>query len=62
MNTYTTPCESVRTVQPLRPKPCWLFGLLVAAVTCFWFQVVPPSREVSTNSGWLEPGTDLKPA
>ena len=43
-------------MQPLRPKPCWLFGLLVAAVTCFWVQVVPPSLEVSTNSGWLLPG------
>ena len=32
-NTYTTPWESVRTVQPLRPKPLRLWMLFVAGVS-----------------------------
>ena len=50
--TYTTPWLSVRTVQPERPKPCFtLNGLLLAGVTCFCVQVLPPSVEVPTTSG-----------
>src|SRR3954452_10205367 len=61
-NTYTTPRESVRTVQPVLPKPCWLWGLDAAGVTCFCVHVCPPSREVSTNNGWEAPGMERKPA
>src|SRR6058998_1588667 len=51
-NTYTTPWLSVRTVQPERPKPCFVLkGLLLAAVTCLCVQVSPPSVEVATTSG-----------
>ena len=51
-NTYTTPWLSVRTVHPERPKPCWgLKGVLEALVTCFVFQVSPPSVDVATMSG-----------
>src|SRR5919201_6931951 len=39
-NTYTTPWLSVRTVQPERPKPCFVLkGLLLAVVTCLLVQV-----------------------
>ena len=43
----------MRTVQPERPKPLLELVLFVAGVTCFWVQLAPPSREVSTASGWL---------
>jgi hypothetical protein len=43
----------VRTVQPDRPKPLRPLMLFAAGVTCFWVQFDPPSREVSTISGWL---------
>src|SRR5579864_488364 len=54
-STYTTPLLSVRTVHAERPKP-WLVlnGLLLAAVTWVWVQVLPPSREVAIRSGWGE--------
>jgi hypothetical protein len=52
-NTYTTPWLSVRTVHPERPNPCLVLkGVLLAAVTCFWVQVFPPSVDVATISGW----------
>jgi hypothetical protein len=62
VNTYTTPVESVRMVQPERPKPLRLLMLFVAGVTCFWFQLSPPSRDVRTSSGWLVPMTPRNPA
>ena len=45
--------KHVRTVQPGRPKPLLELMLFVAGVTCFCVQLAPPSRDVSTASGWL---------
>src|SRR5215210_5502357 len=53
LNTYTTPRESVRTVQPVRPNPFLLDVLFVADVSWCCDQWSPPSVEVSAISGWF---------
>src|SRR3954471_4542338 len=53
VNTYTTPFESVRTVQPERPKPFREWMLFVADVTWCCVQLSPPFVDVTTISGWF---------
>src|SRR6266545_4573496 len=50
-NTYATPLLSVRIVQPDRPKPWGVTGLLVAGVIWCVVQLSPPSVDVATTSG-----------